>query len=60
MFFGQSLFEVITLRSVPMHRNFESEKYIMTCSNKRDHLGFFINIDFLVWADSPFLCGIQW
>ena len=28
--------------------------YIETCSDKKDHLGFFINIECLVWMDSPF------
>ena len=26
----------------------------VTCSMKRDHLGFFINIEFLTWVDSLF------
>ena len=27
---------------------------IVTCYMKRDHLGFFINIEFLTWVDSTF------
>ena len=27
---------------------------IVTCYKKRDHLGIFINVEFLVWLDSPF------
>ena len=33
----------------------DTNSLYVTCFNKRDHFGFFINIEFfLVWVDSPF------
>ena len=29
------------------------ERAYVTCYMKRDHLGFFINVELLVWMDSP-------
>ena len=44
---------LLAMLSLQEERNYRVSPVFVTCYVKRDHLGFFINVEFLAWTDKP-------